>query len=80
MLRHIEVYSGIIEAHGAIIKTMCNPCIYNRALFRILAYLELKASSKVFQAYKIIMHIQSPNTVRTVFQEFLRIFRHIQGY
>ena len=40
-LWHIEGYLGIIETYGAIIKkfgTLCNPCIYNYAIFRTLVF------------------------------------------
>ena len=44
-LRYIEAYSGTIGEYGAIIRyvwTLRNPWIYNRAIFRTLAYLEPK--------------------------------------
>ena len=59
-LRHTEAYLGIIEAYGAIIKifgTLRDPCMYNCALFRTLAYLEAKASLKSCQTCKMIMHV-----------------------
>ena len=46
--------------------------IYNGATFRTLAYLEPAASSKVCQTRKMIMHIQSPDIVRTVYSSILK--------
>ena len=74
ILRHIEAYSGIIEAYGA-------TCLYNRAIFKTLAYSKPEASSKDCPTCKVIMHIQSPVIVKTVYSSiFSRIFRHIEGY
>ena len=67
LLRDIELYSDIF-------KTLCNPYIYNLAIFRILAHLEPEASSKAYQKFKIIRHIQSPGTVR---KGYLNIFKDI---
>ena len=47
--------------------TVRNHCIYNRAIFKNLAYLEPRPSSKVCGTCKMIMHIQSPSLVRTVY-------------
>ena len=74
ILRHIEAYSGIIEAYGA-------TCLYNRAIFKTLAYSKPEASSKDCPTCKVIMHIQSPVIVKTVYSSiFSRIFRRIEGY
>ena len=54
-----------------------NFCIYNRAIFRTLAYLEPKASAKVCLTCKMIAHIQSPGIVRTVYSS---IFKDIDAY
>ena len=42
-----------------------------------MAYLEPKASSKACRTCKMIMHIQSPNIVKTV---HLNIFKDIDAY
>ena len=63
LLRHIEPYSNIF-------RTLCNPWIYNRAIFRTLAHLEPELSSQTCQTCKMTRHIQV----------FSRIFRDIQGY
>ena len=55
--------------------TLCNSCIYNHAIFRTLAYLELEASSKDCRACKMIMFIQSSSIVRTD-----SLFKYFQGY
>ena len=65
LLRHIEPYSNIF-------RTLCNTCIYNRAIFRILAYLEIEESSKVCWTNKMIKYIQSPGIVRTVYSTILK--------
>ena len=74
-ISHIEAYSGVIEAYGAridILGALRNPCIYNRAIFRTLTYLELEASSKASRTCKMIMHIWSPGTVRTVYSNLFK--------
>ena len=81
ILRHTQAYwvSSIlrsIELYSDIFRSLCNPCIYNRAMFSTRAHLEHEISSKVYQRCKISMYIQSPGIVRT----FSRIFRDIQGY
>ena len=74
LLRHIEPYSDIF-------RTLCKPCIYNRAIFRTLAYSELKASSKACRTFKMIRHIQSPGIEQffNYFQRYLGIFRDIDA-
>ena len=68
----IKVYRGIfrlIEVYGVIsdkFRTLHNLCIYKRAIFRTLAYLEPTTSSKPCQTFNMIGHIQSPDIVRTV--------------
>ena len=52
------------------------PCIYKRAIFRALGYLE-QASPKACRTCKMIMHVQSPGTVRTVYSS---IFKDFQAY
>ena len=51
-----------------------NCCIYNRVIFRILAFLEPEASSKICQTCKMI---QSPGMLKTVYSS---IFKDIQTY
>ena len=82
MLRHIKAHLDIIEGYGVIIKhtwypaqPLHNPCIYNRVIFRILAYLEPEGSSKACRTCKMILHIQIPGTVG-----YLGIFRDIDPY
>ena len=80
ILSNIEAYSGIIGEYGVIIRhvwTLRNPCIYNRAIFRTLAYLEPKTSSEACQTCKMIIHYRSPGIVRTVYSS---IFRDIDAY
>ena len=77
ILRHIKVYSGIIELYGVIIRHSRNSayrCKYQRVIFRTLTYLEREASSKYCWTCKMIMNIQSPSIVKTV---YLSIFRYI---
>ena len=57
--------------------TLPNTCIYNRAIFRTLAYQEPEASSKSCETCKMIMNIQSTGIVRTVYSN---IFKEILGY
>ena len=75
MWRHIEPYSDIF-------RTLCNPCIYNRLIFRTLA--PLRHLKKPVQHCKMIKHIQSPGIVRTIyssnFQGYLGIFRDTGAY
>ena len=74
---YFEAYSGITEPHSDIFRTMCNPCMYNCAIFKTLADLEPETSSKVCKTCQMIRHIQSPGMVRTVYSS---IFKDIQGY
>ena len=65
-MRDIKAYWGIfrnywrILSHIHILITLYNPCIYNRAIFRTLTHLDLKAFSKACQRCKMTRHIQSP--------------------
>ena len=73
-LRHTETsrhYCGIFSLFWTY------SCLYNRAMFRTLAKLENKVSSKDCQPCKVIKHIQSPSMVRTVYSSILK---NIQGY
>ena len=57
--------------------------MYNRAIFRTLAYVKLDASSKACRTCKMIMHLQSPTIVRSLFEHFqgyLGIFTDIDAY
>ena len=73
-----------MQPKSDIFGNLCNPCIYNRAIFRILAYLEPKASSKACRICKMIMHIKEPwhseNYLFKHFQGYLGIFRNIDAY
>ena len=71
-LRYIEVYLGIIEAYGAIVRNIRN----NLSIFRTLAYLEAEASSKACRTCKMMMHIQSPGIVRTIYSS---VFKDIKA-
>ena len=59
---------------------MCNPYIYNRTIYRTLAYLEPHASSKACGTHTMIRYIQRPCIVKTVFKHFQRYFRVIDAY
>ena len=75
-MRHTIPYSDIF-------RTLCNPCIYNHAIFRTLTHLEPAASSKACQKCKMIRYIQSPSIARTLFklfQRYLGIFRDIAAH
>ena len=70
---------GIIEAYLAIFRTLCDPCIYNRAIFKTLTCLEPEASSKAYQ--KIIIYILRALAYSEQYiQAFSKIFEDIQGY
>ena len=67
---YIEAYLGIIEAYESysdIFRTLCNPYIYNRDIFRTLVLLEPDVSSQPCGRCKMIRHIESPGIVRTVY-------------
>ena len=66
-----------MEPNSDILRTLRNPCIYNSAILRIVAYLEPESSSKACWTCKMIMHIQSHGIVRTVCSS---IFKDIQRY
>ena len=63
-MRHIQVFLRHIEPYSNIFTTLCNPCVYNRAILRPLTYLEPKVSSK---ARKMMTHIENYGIVRTVY-------------
>ena len=73
-----EIISSI-EPYSDIYGTLHNPCIYNCALFKTLAYLVPDSSSKACWTCHMIMHIQSP-CIEQFIQAFSRIFMHIQRY
>ena len=60
-------------------ETARNPCICNHAIFRALAYLEPKASSKPcwHVRWSCIFGVLAWSER---FSQFSKIFRHIQGY
>ena len=68
ILRHIQELLRNIEPYN--IQTypnLSNPCIYSRAIFRTLPYLEPEATSKACQICRMIRHNESPDIVRTVY-------------
>ena len=70
-----------MELYWEIFGTLCNSCIYNHTIFRTLVYLEPETSSKACRICKVIMHIQGPSIIRTVYSSiFSRMFRHNLGY
>ena len=73
LLRHNAPYSDIF-------RNLCKLCLYNRGIFRTLAYSEPKTSSKACRTFKMIRHIQSPGIVKTIYSSILRISMDIQGY
>ena len=87
-LRHIETYSGIqhIEQYSEIFRTLCNPCIWKRAMFRTVTHLEPVASSKACRICKTIRHSapwHSQNNYSSILKDihgYLRILIHIQPH
>ena len=82
-MRHIEALLWHIESYSDKLKALCNPCMYNCAIFRTLAYLEPEVFclSKMSddQAYSEPWH----NTQKSLFkhfEEYLLIFRDIDSY
>ena len=87
ILRHIQVLLTHREPLSDIFGTLPNFCMYNRAIFRTLSYLEPKTSSKACRTCKTIMYIQSPGIVRTVYTSIFKgtqtcsgILMHIQPH
>ena len=74
---HMQALLRCMEPNSDILRTLRNPCMYNSAILRILAYLEPESSSKSCWTCKMIMHIQSHGIVRTVCSS---IFKDIQRY
>ena len=72
-MRQIWTLLSCMEPQSERFGTLRNPWIYNRAIFRTLAYLEPDASTKACRTCKIIMHIYGPDIVRS-------LFKHFQGY
>ena len=82
LLKHFQLHSEIISSidpYSDMFGTLHNPCIYNCALFKTLAYLVPDSSSKVCWTCHMIMHIQNP-CIEQFIQTFSRIFTHIQRY
>ena len=77
MLRHIQTILRHIVPYSDIFRTLFKPCLYNLIILRSLAYLEPDASWKACLTSKMIMHIQNPCIVRTVYSS---IFKDIYGY
>ena len=46
ILRRLQALSRHMKPKSDIFGILCNPCVYNRAMFKTLAYLEPQASSK----------------------------------
>ena len=54
--------------------------MYNRAIFKTLAFLETEATFKSCWTCKMIMHIHSHGIVRTVYSNVVKDIWNIQGY
>ena len=66
-----------MKPQSKLFETLRNPCIYHRAIFRTLDFLYPEASSKSCRTCNMIMHIQSPGIVRTVYSN---VFKDILEY
>ena len=77
LIRHIQALLRNTEPQSGIFGTLRNLCICDCAKFRTLAYLESKVFPKACWACKMIMYIQSPRIVRTVYSS---IFKDIETY
>ena len=77
ILRHIQALLRHMEPYSDIFGTLSKPCIYKRAIFRIMAHLEPEASLKACQIFKMITHIQSSSIVRAVYSS---IFKYMYVY
>ena len=69
-------------AYAEILRTLCNPCLYNCAIFSNLSYLEAETSSKVCQNLSKVFqnpveHPQDPGKARIVHSN---IFNDIKRY
>ena len=76
MLRHIEAIQALLrhtEPNSDKFRTLHNTCLYNYAIFRTLAYLAPKTSSKACWTCKMI---QSPGIALV----YLSIFKDIVTY
>ena len=86
MFRHIEGHKGIFRHYWGIWShnhILSNPCIYNCATFRTLAYLEPEASSKYVQHVRWSSYSESwhsHNSLFKHFQGYLGIFSSINAY
>ena len=84
ILSHIQALLWHIESCSGIFRNLCNPCIYNLAIFRTLAYLEPEASSKTCRPCKMIRHIPNLDIVTIVYSSifysrYLGIFGDIDA-
>ena len=88
-----KTYWGILRhywhklSHIQTFRTLCNPCIYNCAIFTTCGTFRTGTSSKACQIFKMIKHISSPGIVRTVYSStfkdsygYLWILMHIQPH
>ena len=65
LLRHTESYPDMF-------RILCNPYLFNHAIIRTLAYLELKVSSKACQTCEMIRFIQSLGLDKTVYSSIFK--------
>ena len=86
-LRQIQALLWNVEPYSDIFRTLCNLCIYNRIIFRTLAYLEAQPSLKAYQTCKMIRHNPEPwhgqnrnIELNQSIKSFSKIFRDIQGF
>ena len=75
-MKDIKAYSGALLRRAKQLSdmfgTLRNPYIYNRVIFRTLAYLEPEAFFKASRIFKMIMHIQSSDIVRIVYSSVFK--------
>ena len=79
-LRQIQALLWNVEPYSDIFRTLCNLCIYNRIIFRTLAYLEAQPSLKAYQTCKMISHIQNPGMVRIEILNWIKVLNPFQSY
>ena len=77
-IMHIQALLGHIKPYSGIFRTLYNPCIYSRAIFRTQGIFNSLLNIKDDQAYSEPWHSQ--NSLFNHFQGYFGMFRYIDAY
>ena len=84
LLRHFHSDGGIVKTNSGLFRYIQHSLlllyINNLALFRVLAYLEQEAISKVCETYAYSEVFHSQSSRNNLFRHYSAIFCHIQNF